>query len=292
MPASFPAKLLLFGEYTVLNGSRALSVPLKKWEGRWEQQSETPHMSLIPEYYRWLNKVDLAPEDIFQRMVADYEDGWSYMADIPIGYGVGSSGAYVAAVYDRYLHDGKMDCLEACTTLARMESYFHGSSSGMDPLVSYSGKAVYKNENGDFELLDDHGWPEGYQVCLLDSGITRETASLVNRYMERNEDKKITRQIKNQLMPLVDHAIDSYIDKKKDKLEQSIEAIGQFQREHFEDMIPDSVREKWDRLSELPGVYVKLCGAGGGGYFLVIDTNSTTSDEAKAAKLKEFTSPV
>lgn len=249
-------------------------------------------MSLIPEYYRWLHKVDLVNDETLERMISEYEDGWSYQADIPIGYGVGSSGAYVAAVYDRYLHDGKLDCLGACTTLARMESYFHGSSSGMDPLVSYSGKAVYKNDKAEFELLEDHGWPEGYAVYLLDSGITRETASLVNRYMERNEDQSITNDIQNTLMPLVDQAIDSYLGQEKARLHEAIAEIDKFQRKHFEELIPEGILEKWDELSSLPGVYVKLCGAGGGGYFLVIDTDANNADSEPKTRLMDITLPV
>src|SRR5687767_4516541 len=142
----YPAKLLLFGEYTVLNGSQALSVPLNKWTGKWKKQEESGQMSLIPEYYRWLSKVELIDEAKYDHIVREFEEGWTYDSDIPVGYGVGSSGAYVAAMYDRYIREGEEDFQKTTDKLAQMEAYFHGSSSGMDPLVSYSGKAVYKNE--------------------------------------------------------------------------------------------------------------------------------------------------
>ena len=100
MPEVFPAKLLLFGEYTVLNGSQALSVPFRKWTGKWNKHEESGQMSLIPEYFRWLHKVDIADDTTFDKMINEFEEGWSYDADIPVGYGVGSSGAYVAAIYD------------------------------------------------------------------------------------------------------------------------------------------------------------------------------------------------
>src|SRR5688572_8280977 len=195
----FPAKLLLFGEYTVLNGSQALSIPLSKCTGKWVKQDENVQLSLIPEYYRWLSKVELADEQTYERIVSDFEEGWMYDSDIPIGYGVGSSGAYVAAMYDRYLHSNENDFSKITDKLAQMEAYFHGSSSGMDPLVSYSGKGVYKSEKGEFQLIEDKGWPDGYKIYLLDSGIVRETASLVNRYKERSEDHATTRKIKRHL---------------------------------------------------------------------------------------------
>src|SRR5687768_11324276 len=202
VPEKFPAKLLLFGEYTVLNGSQALSVPFNKWTGKWNKHEESGQMSLIPEYYRWLHKVELADDSVYDRMVNEFEEGWSYDSDIPVGYGVGSSGAYVAAVYDRYFHAPDHNFEKTTDKLAQMEAYFHGSSSGMDPLVSYTGKAVYKSDKGEFQLLDDKGWPEGYKLFLLDSGLARETASLVNRYKERSDDHAISRKIKRQLIPV------------------------------------------------------------------------------------------
>jgi mevalonate kinase len=66
-------------------------------------------------------------------------------SSIPQGYGIGSSGALVAAIYDQYATD-KITVLENLTQekllklkkiFGRMESYFHGTSSGLDPLNSY-----------------------------------------------------------------------------------------------------------------------------------------------------------
>jgi hypothetical protein len=50
-------------------------------------------------------------------------------------------------------------------------------------------------------------------------------------------------------------------------------------------MIPDVIRDHWDALATLPGTYIKLCGAGGGGYFLVIST-SPAEDLSKFPLLK------
>lgn len=276
MPDQFPAKLLLFGEYTVLNGSQALSVPMSKWTGKWEKSDESGQMSLIPEYYRWLQKVDIADDATYERLIKDFEEGWSFNSNIPVGYGLGSSGAYVAAMYDRYFNNGENDFEKITDKLAQMEAYFHGSSSGMDPLVSYTRKAIYKDDRGNFQSVDDKGWPEGFKLFLLDSGAARETSSLVNRYKERSEDHATTRKIKKQLMPMVEHAIHFYMNGEKNKLKESIHSISQFQREYFEEVIPDEIKTKWDELTSRKGTYVKLCGAGGGGYFIVICTGESS----------------
>lgn len=283
MSKIFPAKLLLFGEYTVLHGSQALSVPFRKYTGKWIKEPDNSQMSLIPEYYRWLNKVELADDALYDRIVRDFEDGWTYQSDIPVGYGVGSSGAFVAAVYDRYIHDESNDFEQLTDKLAQMEAYFHGSSSGMDPLVSYTGKAVYKNEAAEFHLIDDKGWPDGFKIYLLDSGTERATASLVNRYIERTEDHTITKKIKRELVPATEHAIHFYMNGQNEKLEECISTISSFQREYFQEMIPEEIKNKWDELSSQPGVYMKLCGAGGGGYFLVISANEEFNNAFKEA---------
>jgi len=276
----YPSKLLLFGEYTVINGSQALAVPITHWKGEWVEgeskiiEEEAPLLS----YVDWLKKNDIISAASAAHIINDAEEGWTYEADIPIGYGLGSSGAFVAALYDRYItKENSASPLSDLLMLSRMEGYFHGSSSGMDPMVSFSGEAVYKNDSGLFQSVKDHGWPEGYQVYLLDSGVERSTGPLVQIYKELLRDPEFKLKIERELVPVVEHAIHFYLSGSGQMLEDCLSIISQFQREYFSMLIPDLVKEKWDELTELPGVYVKFCGAGGGGYFQVISTTTQTS---------------
>jgi mevalonate kinase len=208
------------------------------------------------------------------RIIKDIEEGWVYQSDIPIGYGLGSSGAFVAALYDRYLAPGEMNVpLTSLGVLSKMEEYFHGTSSGMDPLVSYAQSAVYKDENGIFQTIADPGWAPEFQVYLLDSGTGRSTGPLVSRYKQKLEDDDFKRRIENDFIPVVEHAIHFYLSGSFQMLEEYLQMISQFQREYFSMFIPDEVQQRWDKWMTLPGVYVKFCGAGGGGYFLVISTS-------------------
>ena len=59
-------------------------------------------------------------------------------------------------------------------------------------------------------------------------------------------------------------------------LEECISIISQFQREYFSMLIPDPIKDQWDELIETPGMYVKFCGAGGGGFFQVITTHNNS----------------
>jgi len=74
----------------------------------------------------------------------DIGSGMYFDSSIPQGYGVGSSGALVASIYDQYAHN-KITILENLTRdkllklkeiFSFMESFFHGKSSGLDPLNS------------------------------------------------------------------------------------------------------------------------------------------------------------
>ncbi len=272
----YPAKLLLFGEYTVLNGSQALAVPLTRWNGKWVQGDKKTlnKTSAYYQYIDWLKNNNLVAPVTAARMINDLEEGWYYQAEIPEGFGVGSSGAYVAAIYDRYIHDDtEATTFSLLGILGQMEGYFHGSSSGMDPMVSFTGQAVYKNEQGLLQSIAVPDWPDEYEVFLINSNVGRTTGPLVEAFKKKLEEPGFQNSIERELIPMVDHAIHFYLSGTGAMLWDCITMISQFQREFFADWIPKDTRKQWDELVNTPGINVKFCGAGGGGYFLVI-TNS------------------
>ena len=89
----------------MLSGSQALAVPLPHWKGEWiqEESNSMPEDSPLLTYIDWLKSHDHISAASAAHMINDAEEGWRYVADIPIGYGLGSSGAFVAALYDRYI---------------------------------------------------------------------------------------------------------------------------------------------------------------------------------------------
>ncbi len=152
-PVSYSAKLLLFGEYSILLGSRALSIPYPRFSGRLVPPHGTPlagkELLSNKELKKFLSFLKEKP-DHFSLMMdlnafeEEVERGLFFDSDIPVGYGIGSSGAICAAVYERFgTHQipGGMDGGEAMAhvkkRLGTMESFFHGKSSGFDPLVIY-----------------------------------------------------------------------------------------------------------------------------------------------------------
>src|SRR5947208_3527294 len=67
------------------------------------------------------------------QFLEDIENGLYFDSNIPQGYGLGSSGALVAAVYYQYNKFRKKNrpVSDLKNELALLESYYHGKSSGL-----------------------------------------------------------------------------------------------------------------------------------------------------------------
>ena len=146
----FYSKILLFGEYGIIEDSKGLSIPYNFFKGALKIP-ETPSEisknsnSILFDFCNHLKQIKgLADLDLilFEKHL---NKGLYFDSSIPKGYGVGSSGALVAAVYDKYSNN-KITVLENLTRdkllklktiFSKMESFFHGKSSGLDPLNSY-----------------------------------------------------------------------------------------------------------------------------------------------------------
>ncbi|MBK9733664.1 MAG: hypothetical protein IPO92_01335 [Saprospiraceae bacterium] len=93
------AKLLLFGEYTVTLGSGALSIPYTKYSGSWSYSKKTiPSRDGLLKLYNYLaSQHHLSNEIQLEEFKNNIQKGLYFDSDIPLGYGLGSSGALVAA---------------------------------------------------------------------------------------------------------------------------------------------------------------------------------------------------
>ena len=129
----YPAKIILFGEHTVLQGGRALAVPYPTFGVRWEQGDE-PDKRLLA-LLEYLQEHFDSDDFNFPELSRALQNGWQLIGNVPGGYGLGSSGTVCAAIYDRFGR-GKMPLSEVKAFLARMEGFYHGQSSGTDPLIS------------------------------------------------------------------------------------------------------------------------------------------------------------
>ena len=153
----FYSKILLFGEYGIIKDSKGLSIPYNFYNGALKMD-EHPTLEAIKsnknlkkfvDFLETIN-IDIVAFDK-DKLKQDIEAGMYFDSSIPQGYGVGSSGAIVAAFYDKYAQN-KITVLENLTRekllklktiFSEMESYFHGKSSGLDPLNSYLSLPIF-----------------------------------------------------------------------------------------------------------------------------------------------------
>ena len=149
MDRSFPSKILLFGEYSVIkNLTKALCIAYPFYEGRLsfpEKKKEVPDRELKAffTYLKFLEQSGRSPVKMdLDSFETDIAQGMIFDSTIPRGFGVGSSGALTAAVYDRYVEREfrENNILKLKEIFSIFESHFHGTGSGLDPFGELFGK--------------------------------------------------------------------------------------------------------------------------------------------------------
>ena len=251
---NYPAKLLLFGEYVLLLGAPALAVPLTAFSGRWTRLEEpNPYRQKMLDFAASppLNAITGLDTALFRHEV---EQGLYFESNIPTGYGLGSSGAFCAAVYDRYMSQPTDNLALLKYQLAQMEGFFHGNSSGIDPLTSYLNSPVLITENSQVEQAVQASWGQKAPIVfLLDSTLPRRSQPLIDWFLEQQKTRQFAQFLENQYLF---------------EFWQSLHQISQMQWERFVPMIPSTVKEVWERSLSHQQYTLKICGAGGGGFVL------------------------
>lgn len=280
----YNAKILLFGEHTVVKGSQALAMPLTSHFGTWQFAEDTDNavalQQQLPQFLDYLNNQKLSPVLDLVRFSVDLEKGLYFKSSIPTGYGLGSSGALCAAIYDRYAISKTSDLLSLKEIFGILESYFHGQSSGMDPLVCYANQPLLiatKENIQRVKIPTPNRKKKAF--FLMDTHIPRKTAPFVNGFLDRCEDPSYADLCANQLVPNVNEAITALLKKDWRLLYHAFTQISAFQLAHFDFMIPDAFKNIWKEGLQSDDFKLKICGAGGGGYLLGISRDYERSKE-------------
>lgn len=289
----FYAKILLFGEYGIIKDSKGLSIPYNFYRGALKVSNDPSTQDSHEKLVAFCNHLKTLPESIvsfdWKRLQEDLENKMYFDSSIPQGYGIGSSGALVASIYDQYALD-KITVLENLTkeklqhlkaVFAAMESFFHGKSSGLDPLNSYLSLPILINSKDHIEPTGIPSQnPDGKgAVFLLDSGITGETAPMVSIFMENMKQEAFRIMMKDQFINYTDSCVDDFLNGNLTSLFPNIKQLSNLVLNNFKPMIPEKFHGIWQHGIESNDYYLKLCGSGGGGYIL-----GFTQDFEKAKK--------
>lgn len=286
--AQFYSKILLFGEYGIIEDSKGLSIPYNFYNGALKMISDKDDdkalesNKALKDFLTYLKELHNREPNLvsfdFQKLENDINAGMYFDSSIPQGYGVGSSGALVAAIYDQYGYN-KITVLENLTRekllqlkniFAQMESFFHGKSSGLDPLNSYLSLPILINSK---DHIEPTGIPSQNKlgkgaVFLLDSEEIGETAPMVQIFMEKLKDQGFRSMLKTQFIKYTDVCVDNFLNGDFKSLFSNTKQLSQIVFNNFKPMIPVRFHALWQKGLETNDYYLKLCGSGGGGYIL------------------------
>lgn len=283
----FYSKILLFGEYGIIKDSKGLSIPYNFYNGALKCDGNPAAEALrsnekLRDFLGYLETLQEAQPRLVKfdldALRKDIGAGMYFDSSIPQGYGVGSSGALVAAVYDKYARN-KITVLENLTrekllklkaVFAAMESFFHGKSSGLDPLNSYLSLPILINSKDNIEPT---GIPSQTHsgtgaVFLLDSGTEGKTAPMVHIFMENMKKKGFRKMIREQFIKHTDACVEDFLKGDIKSLFGNMKELSHVVLNHFKPMIPQQLHTLWEQGISTNSYYLKLCGSGGGGYVL------------------------
>lgn len=283
----FYSKILLFGEYGIIKDSKGLSIPYNFFKGALKTEDSSSEKAkksngALREFVGYLEMIQKNSPDLvtfdFETLKRDVNAGMYFDSSIPQGYGVGSSGALVAAIYDKYATD-KITVLENLTRekllklkqiFGKMESFFHGKSSGLDPLNSYLSLPILINSQNNIEStsIPSQNTEGKGAVFLLDSGITGETAPMVQIFMEKMKQEGFRSMLKNQFIKHTDACVEDFVNGNVKSLFGNLKQLSHIVLDNFKPMIPQKFHQLWKQGIESNDYYLKLCGSGGGGYIL------------------------
>jgi mevalonate kinase len=299
----FYSKILLFGEYGIIKDSKGLSIPYNYYNGALkidanESEEAKESNESLKAFAAHLQTLQVEQPELvtfeLDRLMNDVNNGMYFDSSIPQGYGVGSSGALVAAIYDEYAQD-KITVLENLTRekllqlkqiFGKMESFFHGTSSGLDPLNSYLSLPILINSK---DHIEPTGIPSQKEegkgaVFLIDSEMVGETAPMVNIFMDNLKNEGFRTMMKSQFTKYTDAAVENFLKGDFKTLFTNTKELSKIALSHFKPMIPEKFHNVWAQGIESNDYYLKLCGSGGGGYILGF---APDYDKAKEA-LKDY----
>ena len=295
----FYAKILLFGEYGIIKDSKGLAIPFNSYKGALKSANNltgeaSKSNESLAKFSRYLT--DLNSNIVSFDLVSlknDIHSGMYFDSSIPQGYGVGSSGALVASIYDKYANN-KITVLENLTRdkllvlkqiFSLMESFFHGKSSGLDPLNSYLSLPILINSKENIEPAGIPSQKEGKgAVFLLDSEQIGETEPMVNIFMNKMKNEGFRKMLSEEFSLHTDACIDDFLQGNIKSLFGNVKKLSKVVLMNFKPMIPTAFHKVWEKGIQTNDYYLKLCGSGGGGYIL-----GFTEDYQKAkTSLKDY----
>jgi mevalonate kinase len=217
---------------------------------------------------------DLDIKDLidFNYFKNDIDTGLHFVSNIPIASGLGSSGALVASVFDSYQKKDTitLNVLEIKNLLSIIESKFHGKSSGLDPSVSLFNMPIFYS-NKQIKLIDKIHY-KNFKVYIMDSKINSSTKKMIEIFQNKMNESEFRYFFDNKYINNTNECIKCLLNG-SDLFRDSVKQLSENTFKNFKEMIPKQLIDIWEDGLISDSFYMKLCGSGGGGFFLVFDFN-------------------
>lgn len=273
---------MLFGEYAVMAGSWAALIPYPAVGAKLAFPAEDSHQAVAGPSNLSLRKFAGHLSDLtacgvlsacldLERLHRDVERGMYLHSTIPQHYGLGSSGAVCAAVlavYGKPSHPGWPPSLaDLREFFSRMESFFHGTSSGVDPLTIFLGQPLVIRDGEYHRPARTGRWTRNaIKPFLIDTGKLSLTGPHVSYFNNQMKDTGYRKVFVEDYIPLLNRAIEQWLGGQL--LADTITEISLAQQVYLKPMIPREFQKVWNAGID-SGLYAcKLCGSGGGGMIL------------------------
>ncbi len=285
------AKIMLFGEYSVIFNSMALTIPYTHYSAELSfinndkytdynfANESNQQLKIYSDFLKSLSaKHDESLQFDFSMLEEDIKKGMYLESSIPQSYGLGSSGALVAAIYSRYaanpvtpaqsITEGKIDKLK--DIFSEMESFFHGTSSGLDPLNCYIHYPLLISGKNHIETvgIPGNGKNGNGGIFLINTHKPSKTGPYVEMFLEKCKQPLYKNMITKEYIPLNNKCIREIIKGDQKEFFHSLGELVQLQYQHFHEMIPDGYDDIWKVGIDSKQFHLKLCGSGGGGFIL------------------------
>ena len=293
----FYAKILLFGEYGIIEDSQGLTLPYSFYKGTLkfsdlDNDFEKKSNQSLEKYSNYLSELELPSDSQLdvKSFRSDIAKGLFFDSNIPQGYVVGSSGALVAAIFEKYSFIkknpetiSKDELKDLKVIFGQLESYFHGKSSGIDPLICFMNLPILieSKESVDKVSIPKEELGKG-AIFLIDSGVTGETGPMIQIFFEKLKNEGFRKTLKEEFIRYNNACIDAFLKKDMNPFFRNLKKLSVWAYEHFRPMIPENLFNVWKKGLDSNAYYLKLCGSGGGGYIL-----GFAKDYAKAEEMLE-----
>ena len=260
----YPSKILLFGEYTVLFGGQALAIPYPRYSGIWKKVNYRTlnQFADLVDFLKEVNKQLICPLDLV-KFESFLKNQYLFDTSIPLGVGLGSSAALTASIYDMFAIPDQLDLFERKNDLALIESFYHGKSSGFDALVSLQQKTIIQTGSA---LIEVEKLKPVIYTYLLHTESPRNTHTLIKWFQQASGEARFHFNIE-RLAQESRVAIHQYLH--GEDASKSIQTISRMQLEFLDFLIHPELKHPWKKSLAEGSQFLKICGAGGGGCYLL-----------------------